>query len=968
METGEIKYGHTGQIGKDGLLTTEQHNRLNKIQKNAAEKCVSYLDKMQAGNPFPLVAMATGIGKGNIIHRVIEKQVRSKPDSKILLISGTKLTLNKQTHESLARYQSAQNEEFKYVESENEEVNETELGNRNNDLGENPLQDEKKSVMYRTGKLGDLNANVRVATIQTVQSKLNNRNLDPQDYDLLIVDEVHNIGTPKRKTVIDQFKKIVGFTATPYRHSGKLKNPDEYGFKVVESLTLPEAQELRLLPPLVGMQIDTKSLVDEIPTTMAGIIDYKKLEKVLKESPELRPHIADKVAEIIQGKDYKTVIAVNFVWEAQELAELLYKKGIKVGIAVNQQATKAIHTEEIPAENTIERYKLPHENDQAIQVLISPYVTSEGFDAPTTEVLVWASPTDSELRYTQYTGRLARRAEGKRFGVVVDCLYQTSQYNWSYNMGMWMKGEVKQLDNGLLWLGPAIDIESLKKLPQVEALTKTSDRKPLGDLQKEGLLEIQETDFPIIQTTLNSTFIGTSGKLNSVVRKILKENSEIKIVYRRNKSWVVKVIADEKSLEYFKQKVQEAGVKLRDDSIMEVQENDFPLTVNYFKSIFIGDPTKIYNTIIEKILGENLEINTISRRAGGTIVKVIADEKSRELFMQKIQEAGVKLKVQNILEVQEDDFLIGARDLNLIFIGDSAKLHKLAVEKILRENPEIEMISRKVGNHTIKVITNEKSFELFKQKMQEAGAKLRDKNILEVQKGDLLITHAYLTSIFVGNSVKLASTAEKILKENPEIEIIYRKSGTTIVKVIVGEKPLEIFMQKMRAKQIILKDENILNTQEGDFPINKVALPSIFIGHAEKLSPVAEKILEENPEIETTNRKAGDNIIKVITNEKSFEIFKQKMQEVGVRLRDNLSEIQKDDIPITSIFLTSTFFGSYASLNKMMNRIIEENPEIKAANRKNRSAITRVITDKDSYELLKQKMQEAGARLKPSEK
>lgn len=487
----QIIYGRTGEIGKDGLLTPDQQEQLNKIQAKAAAHLTAYFDNKEADDPlFPMAAMATGIGKGNIIHRVIEQQVKTKPDSKILIIAGTKLVLVKQTHEALSGYQKqTQQDAFDYVESEEDDK----LIDETTSTENNPLEDQK-SFLYRTGRLGQKDTNVHVATIQSVQSAISRNNLNPDDYDLVIVDEVHNIGTPNRKAVIDQFKRAIGFTATPYRYSGSLKAPEQYGFGVIESLTLPEAQELGLLPPLLGIQIDTSDVIDEIPTKKDGEINFPALERLLKNSPDLRPYIADKIANIISEEDrrYKTVIVVNFVWEAQELAKLLHEKGIKVGIAINQQAAKEIDTEEIPTIESIERYKLPENDEKSIQVLISPYVASEGFDAPATEVLVWASPTDSSLRYTQYTGRLARRAEGKLFGVVVDCLYQTNQYNWSYNMGMWMKGDVIQLDNGMLWLGPETSIESLKTLPQVEAIRKQADIKPISDLQKEALLSAPE--------------------------------------------------------------------------------------------------------------------------------------------------------------------------------------------------------------------------------------------------------------------------------------------------------------------------------------------------------------------------------------------------------------------------------------------------------------------------------------------
>lgn len=644
MQTAERKvYGATGEVGKDGLLTPDQYLNLNRIQEKAANACMRYLNKMGEGEAFPMVAMATGIGKGSIIHRVVEKQIRRKSDSNILIIAGTKIVLTRQTHEALAEYQENKTDGFHYTESEDEE----EITYRAVSAEENPLADQY-SILYKTGKLGQKKVNVHVATIQTVQSEIKKGTLNADDYDLLIVDEVHNIGTQPRKTAIQNFKKVVGFTATPFRHSGRLKLPEQYGFKIIESLSLPEAQNLRLLPPLLGIQIDTKDVVDEIPTTMTGRIDFKALEKLLKNSPELRPYVADRVASIIthEGRNYKTVIAVNFVWEAQELAELLQTKGIRVGVAINKQAAKQIHTEEIPALDSIERYKLPENDQRSIQVLISPYVASEGFDAPFTEVLIWASPTDSSLRYTQYTGRLARRAEGKLFGVVIDCLYQTSQYSWSYNMGMWMKDNVVQFDSGLLWLGPETDIANLKQLPQIERLRQQADIKTLDALQRQKLLPVQDTDFSITQETLTPLFVGDQKNIRAIVDKVLtslKQEDESFVAQRISHSHIVNVITDKMDKNRFIQEMVENGAELKKPDLLPIQDSDFPITTSSVKSTFEGGIDRVYaaaGEILAEIKETEPELIAL-RTSGKRTAEVITD---RQKVIDAMIERGFSLR------------------------------------------------------------------------------------------------------------------------------------------------------------------------------------------------------------------------------------------------------------------------------------------------------------------------------------
>lgn len=160
MSTERVIYGQTGEIGKDGLLTQEQRVLLNNIQEKAAINALNYLDDMEEGDPYPMVAMATGIGKGRIIHKIIEREIRRKQDQKVILIAGTKLVLVKQTHEALLGYKQESSED-NYVESEEDDeliVDTT--------LIEDDLLDNEKSFLYKTGKIRQQDANVHGMSVR----------------------------------------------------------------------------------------------------------------------------------------------------------------------------------------------------------------------------------------------------------------------------------------------------------------------------------------------------------------------------------------------------------------------------------------------------------------------------------------------------------------------------------------------------------------------------------------------------------------------------------------------------------------------------------------------------------------------------------------------------------------------------------------------------------------------------------
>lgn len=421
------------------------------------------------------------------------------------------------------------------------------------------------------------------------------------------------------------------------------------------------------------MQINTKELLREIPTNAMGAIDYRKLEKVLKQHPELRSHIVDKIVPIIakpDGHKLKTVVAVNYVWEAEEMARLLAEKGIKVGVAVNHIAANRIHSDEIPAKDAIERYKLHEDDPDAIQVLISPYVASEGFDAPFTEALVWASPTDSDLRYTQYTGRLARRAPGKKFGVVIDCLYQTSQYGWSYNMGMWMKGNVSQLDNGMLYMGPESDISEISQSQVFADAQAASDTTSLEDLMKQARLEqIEDDALALTQKRLPRFYVGTGNALltaaMAVHEELMASNPELFEPGLSGSQTVIQVT--DAGRELFDAAMLARGFEVR--TLQQLQDTDFSLAQRgHFDKTFVEDASRGRGrAFIDQVRREHPDWIE-SRIRGGRTIDVIPQHYRKE-FLEYARGHGMREQEKDIQPIQAADLPLSREVARRLFRG-----------------------------------------------------------------------------------------------------------------------------------------------------------------------------------------------------------------------------------------------------------------------------------------------------------
>jgi len=408
-------YGVTG-TRSHGKLIAEQQRALDRRQYMCTRKVREYWADPIDPTWSPEVAMPTGFGKGRVIKRLIDHCDHDQ----CLAIVGTKNLLLDQSREALGELA----------------IDET---------GDNDF-----SV------LPDVSGRVVLSTWQGL-SAYGRRNTKSHTFGLTVVDEAHNTGTRKRIQLLKWLKpdQIVGLTATAHRASGAYKTPENYGFTVVDSMPLPDCINKEWLSPLMGVSINTKVILPKSARKGAAELNQGQLFATLRKHPTLYRRIADDLATRFMPMGMKTVVVVNRVKEeACVIARRLKQLGFKVGLAVNLLAAKQL-SDKFVTLDAIQRYKLPHNHPDAIQVLISPQVISEGFDAPATECVVWASPTLSHVRYTQVIGRGARRCRKKRYCLVVDYVYMIEDYGYSYNFAQFFhKENMVEMDGGFMYVGP----------------------------------------------------------------------------------------------------------------------------------------------------------------------------------------------------------------------------------------------------------------------------------------------------------------------------------------------------------------------------------------------------------------------------------------------------------------------------------------------------------------------------------
>ncbi|AIT09660.1 DNA helicase [Candidatus Francisella endociliophora] len=258
----------------------------------------------------------------------------------------------------------------------------------------------KKSLGLYTGS-DKSSADYLFATIQTLKNPSVLAKLKKDDFDYIIIDEVHHAEAQSYKRVLEYFqpKFLLGMTATPERTDDadifKL-----FDYNIAYEIRLHQALEQDFLCPFHYFAIEDFFLDSE--KVLAK--DFSKL--VTEARVE---HIIKKMDFYGYSGDHRCALMfVSNVEEAKELSLKLTAKGIK---------SKALTSQD--SESVRETTILGLESSQ-LEVIVTVDIFNEGVDIPCVNQVVLLRPTQSAIVYIQQLGRGLRKFRDKKFVVVLD--------------------------------------------------------------------------------------------------------------------------------------------------------------------------------------------------------------------------------------------------------------------------------------------------------------------------------------------------------------------------------------------------------------------------------------------------------------------------------------------------------------------------------------------------------------------
>lgn len=263
---------------------------------------------------------------------------------------------------------------------------------------------DKNDYGLLTGNKHDFNKKYLFGTAQTVSQKQMLGQLDPEEFDYILIDEAHRVAAPTYQKILNHFapKFLLGMTATPERMDKQ---------NIYEIFDYYLAYEIRLKDALNEQML--------APFHYVGVEDYTVGDQIITETSKLKDLVAEKrVKYVLKQLDYygycgeqaRGLVFCSRQEEARELAELFSQAGHPSSALTNEDSQKK------RAEVTQQL-----ENGE-IEYIFTVDLFNEGIDIPSLNQIVMLRNTQSSIVFIQQLGRGLRKFPGKDYVTVIDFL------------------------------------------------------------------------------------------------------------------------------------------------------------------------------------------------------------------------------------------------------------------------------------------------------------------------------------------------------------------------------------------------------------------------------------------------------------------------------------------------------------------------------------------------------------------
>lgn len=223
----------------------------------------------------------------------------------------------------------------------------------------------------------------------------------PDEFALLVVDEVHHATATSYRKVIDYYRqnpnlKVLGITATPDRTDEEALG-QIFG-KVAVNFGILEGIENGWLVPISQQLVMIKELDFSAIRTTGGDLNGADLNRVMEEEKNMQG-VSGAAIQIVG--DRRAIVFAASVKQAEMLSDIFNRHKPKCAEWICGMTPKEAR-----------RDLLQNFAKGKTQIMCNCGVLTEGFDDPGVEVIIMARPTKSRSLYTQMVGRSTRPLPG----------------------------------------------------------------------------------------------------------------------------------------------------------------------------------------------------------------------------------------------------------------------------------------------------------------------------------------------------------------------------------------------------------------------------------------------------------------------------------------------------------------------------------------------------------------------------
>ena len=359
-------------------LDSENDTRIikpNQMQKDALEQLRLLREK---GKQRGLIISATGTGKTYLG----AFDVKSTNPKKMLFLAHREQILEK-SKESFSRI----------------------IGGKKTDYG-----------LY-TGNSRNKNAKYVFATVQTL-SKSNHLSLfDRDEFDYILIDEVHHAGAETYQKIMNYFqpKFYLGMTATPDRNDDfnvfKLFN-----YNIAYEIRLPQALEENMLCPFHYVGISDYTFKDN--RINEAINSYNNEKGNHKNEQKIVEQLSsqERVKYILDQTKY-------YGYSGDVLHGLIFCSGVAESVSLAKELTRQGYPSKALSGNDSEvkrRSVVKGLEKGIIKYIVTVDIFNEGIDIPCINQVVFLRNTNSNIVYIQQLGRGLRKSKGKEYVEILD--------------------------------------------------------------------------------------------------------------------------------------------------------------------------------------------------------------------------------------------------------------------------------------------------------------------------------------------------------------------------------------------------------------------------------------------------------------------------------------------------------------------------------------------------------------------